>query len=98
MNRFFLPLLPLGTVAVTAALIACTHTEEQRVVSVAECLAQMLETTLEKDPSAQLLPTKLSELSEDDLNLAINVVDGVRACRHKVAAQPAPAKPSSPAP
>lgn len=89
---------PLAIILCAVVLSACTHTQEQRVVSVAECLADMLETTLEDHPSAQLLPTKLSELSEDDLNLAINVVDGVRACRHKVAAQPAPAKPSSPAP
>ncbi len=77
------------------ALLACTHVQEQRVANVAECLAQVLKTTLEDHPSTDILPTKLSELSEDDLNLAIGVVDGVRECRHKLAVQEAAPPPAS---
>lgn len=63
--------------------VACMTDAERRAVSVADCVAQMA-LGLPQRP----LPQRLVEVTEEDLLLVVQVVDGVRACRR--AATPAP--------
>lgn len=66
------------TLAVVALLAAtgCLTDAERRTLSVADCVAHMALALPQRD-----LPQRPGELTEDDLVLAVQVVDGVRACR-----------------
>ena len=68
-----------GTRALVAGLLGlagCLTPAERRAVSVADCVAQMA-LGLPQQP----LPERVGTITDDELVLAVLVLDGVRACR-----------------
>lgn len=64
----------VGSVAVAGG---CISAEERRALSVADCVARLALSLPQRD-----LPRHPNEVTGEDLLLAIQVVDGVRMCRH----------------
>lgn len=63
--------------------VGCMTDAERRAVTVADCVAQMA-----LGLPQRALPKNPADITEEDLLLAVQVVDGVRACRRAASAAP----------
>lgn len=73
----------LALVGSVAGLLGCLTPAERRALSVADCVAQRALALPDRE-----LPANPWEVTSEDLALAIQVVDGVRACRRAAADPP----------